>query len=754
MSEAEGSSRSSQVLGTHGQSLISFPSESVHGDFTVLECQRDPFETVDSTEPTVLDMSDASNSVIVTQASASDVRGTDVGVGFTMVGPTALDSVDACSQAYSPGLSDRSGHGPAPSLHEGLPLFGDREDDFAWLLDDKTFEPLERETERLGDDPDQHVDLETTGKDFGFNRCSRMLDVQQPKFFWEDDPFLKTVFCKDDGLGFSLKRPEPPIDLTLHEQPDVMRLLKAPRSEPASLCAQVIKHIEVKDESAKRKSMFSNWSSLVCINLEAFSMCDALLVAGSGLSHALIEQSIEACFARKATSTLSKRFYSLNRFVNFCCRNGLQFFPVMEHVAFIYLQTMLNDEKVAASAGRSFLEAVRFASGTLGLRGNLGELGTTRIDGLAVELGKRAGPIKQASPLTVQQVMALERLVVSSSDLKDRAVFGSMLVLLYSCGRFSDGQRAVQLLVDADLSKVDPNSLEASGYVELQVLGSKGARSETLRRTFLPLVAPIFSLSGCDWFRTWIQARDALGLTVQGKLDKPLLCRFNLAGEATPQELTSAECTSLLRRGLRVVGEEAESLRSHSLKTTPLSWSCKFGLDLPTRRLLGHHLDPSSKSPETYGRDSMAPAVRQLEAVLKAVKVGRFRPDESRSGRFINEEAGTEAARGNDADQSGSDSDSTYEPSSSESEDSDEDPFRLPSETSLLWHLSMPDLRPAFVEVPEDVMVFRNVVSGVQHLKMPGNLKFNCGRKESTVRGVALCDHCLNSRGMARPGHE
>ena len=56
-----------------------------------------------------------------------------------------------------------------------------------------------------------------------------------------------------------------------------------------------------------------------------------------------------------------------------------------------------------------FLEACRFASGVVGLRGDLLELGFSRVDGVAVELTKRAPPLAQASPLLVSQVTALER---------------------------------------------------------------------------------------------------------------------------------------------------------------------------------------------------------------------------------------------------------------------------------------------------------------------------------------------------------
>ena len=616
----------------------------------------------------------------------------------------------------------------------------------------------ELQTDRLGDavEPSAHTTA-GFGLTCGPEWCAKTLSADEPKFFWEVDPFLRTVFCKDDSAGPSLKRPEPPIDLTLGGADTVWDVLRRPkRVASTGICADVIKHVEIHDEKDKRVSIISNWTSLVCINLDAFTLSETLLASSSRITHADVEMSLTACFSRKATSTLSKRFYALNKFVNHCCRNALQFFPVREHVVFTYLQHLVECGNSAPSAGRSLLEAIRFAGGVIGLKGDLASLGSSRVDGLAVELAKRAGPIRQAEPLTVQQVIALERLVASSDDLKDRIVFGVMLVLLYSCGRFSDGQRAINMIVDAEIASLDMSAFGGQGYLELQVLGHKGARTDVLRRTFLPLVAPIYSLGSVKWFQSWLQARDVLGLSTGGKLDKPFLCRFNSAGEPLNLELTSAECSMLLRRALKLDGEESVTIRSHSLKVTALSWCCKHGLDLGTRRLLGHHLDPGSRSAETYGRDSMAPAVRSFETVLDDIKKGLFRPDESRSGRFVRVgEASIPNAQPSEED-TAEDTDSDYEPSSSESDESEEF-FGAPSDSSLLWHLVMPHLRPGFIEVPEVILVYRNVASGVQHLKKPGSLKLLCGRRQSDryiyyagkpVKGVALCDHCIGSRDL------
>eukprot|EP00435_Cladocopium_sp_Y103_P059332 s1136_g21.t1 len=631
--------------------------------------------------------------------------------------------------------------------------------DLSWLLDLGRESAVELTTDRLG--PDTQAASTCSSHNlpgFGMDNSSWALRVDPPKFFWEADPFLSTVFGQGSVTGPELKRPAVDFDLTGREPTDVFAMLRKPKQVRVSgLCEQVIKHVEVRDERDKRQSVISNWSSLVCINLEAFAIGDTILAGGGPLTHAVVETSLKACFARKATSTLAKRFYALNRFVNYCGRNGLQFFPLREHVVFTFLQRMVEDAKAAASAGRSFLEACRFARGVLGLRGDMAELGTARVDGMAVELGKRAGPISQASPLLVSQVIALEKLVATTQDLKDRVAYGAMLVLLYSCGRFSDGQRAVNMILDVERSSIDHCAIDCPGFVELQVLGNKGARSDVLRRTYLPLVAPVYSLGSFAWFQAWIQAREILGLEISGKLTAPLLCRFGADGVPLQQEITSSECGKLLRRALRVDEVGSSGIRSHSLKATALSWAGKFGVGLETRRLLGHHLDANAKSAEAYNRDSMGPAVEQLVKTLQAIKQGTFKPDESRSGRFS--KAADAAADGHDEQdaQTESDSDSSFVPDSDDSSDSDEFPFSGPGDSTLLWHLVAPQLRPEFVDIPETCAVYRNNASGVQHLKKHGNLRFLCGRREcdrytffsgKPIRGVALCEPCLHSKDL------
>ena len=100
--------------------------------------------------------------------------------------------------------------------------------------------------------------------------------------------------------------------------------------------------------------------------------------------------------------------------------------------------------------------------------------------------------------------------------------------------------------------------------------------------------------------------------------------------------MTSAETRKLLRAALGLEDEKPNRIRSHSLKVTALGWAAKGGMDLPSRHILGHHLDPGAKAAEIYGRDSISSAIRKLCGLLALIKQGRFSPDSSRSGRFTN----------------------------------------------------------------------------------------------------------------------
>ena len=549
-------------------------------------------------------------------------------------------------------------------------------------------------------------------------------------------------------------RPEPAVETPQ----DVWSYLRRPKraKTDAGIASKTLKFVTEKDEMGKRASVLADWASLVCVDIESFNIGRILASDSTGeVTHAMVVETVGACFATKATATLTKRFYALNRFVNWCFKDKRTPFPLREKDLFQYMQELRDNESTAPSAGRSFLEAVKFSSAILGLDGNVVELGTARLSGVASQLALRVGPILQASPLTVVQVRLLERLLVETEDLKDKVVIGGALVLLYGCGRLSDGQRAVRMICDWDVEKkFDPGSFEEQGFIELQVLNHKTARSEKLKRTFLPLVCPLFSMSGLDWVTQWLMAREAVGLVNEGRFDKPFIPRFDIGGHPLQQEVTASEIGSFLRMALNIPNKHHNEVRGHSLKVTCLGWCGKFGVSLESRRLLGHHLTPDAVSAETYSRDSMGPAVRDLLNVLRMIKQGSFMPDLSRSGRFSKEHGQQDQQLSQDSQDEREDSDSDYKPGDSDTSvwsSSDED-----RPESRLWSIVSPPLRPRARKTPAGATVYRHVISGIQHLATQASSNENklvCGRRlncrylkndGSVAADVPLCEICAH----------
>ena len=327
--------------------------------------------------------------------------------------------------------------------------------------------------------------------------------------------------------------------------------------------------------------------------------------------------ALEDALARKATSTIAKRLGALSRFASWCASEDFAPFPLLEKIAYCYIKH-LQTSGCAPTAGKSFVEAVHFSVGMLGLQVDEVFTGSQRIRGVADSMAASAPVVVQAQALTVAQVMRMEQFCCGDACLQDVCTVGGMLVLLYGCAGVSDGQRATAGILDLP----DQNAVSgAIGFFELEVIGSKTAYTLDKKRRVLPVVAPLFSLSDSNWVEAWLSARDRLGLQTHGRLDRPLICKFTSSGEPSTVQASSSDSDigRMLRHVISATEEKPNQVRSHSLKVTPLSWVGKFGILLAERRALGHHLDPNAVSAETYTRDSMAAPVRSLISVLQAI---------------------------------------------------------------------------------------------------------------------------------------
>ena len=612
------------------------------------------------------------------------------------------------------------------------------------------------------------------GRSSGIRHMSESLTMATPKFFWETDPFLMTIFggsgqSRDVVTGPELKRPAMGvIDVdTLGEEPPIVQAMKRRLAKPIPLHARVLKHIGAKDAETKRMSLFSDWSTLIAIDVESFSIANML--RKEGISRGGIINAVGACLGPKATSTIHKRYCALSKFVRWTFGHGAQTFPVAERVAYDYLVDLREDPKTSPTAGQSFLESVHFAAIMLGLKNDFAEVGEQRIKGVAEELARTGLELQQAQPLTVDQVKRLETLTCVADNLADTLTLGGLLIAMYGCARHSDILRAKNMIWDVDKDEFDFSSLEPQGYLELQVLCHKTARSVKMKRTFLPVVCPLVSISGEPWYAAWSQARQAMGLEIEGEVICPILCRFDEEGRPVSQELTSSEAGAILREALQIPGAPPHKIRSHSLKCTTLSWASRAGVDLPTRRILGHHLDPGAKAAEIYGRDTISAAVRKMTDLLGMIKDGRFVPDATRSGRFKNLVKVVQSVPVTepvDVRLANEDPESSIESpedsgSSTDLDVTDSDEEAGYGEKRALTALSFVDLRPCIEKLSDDFRTWRHIQSGVQHLQEMDSEKFLCGRRVTdkyvlTDQGLLLeistCQTCVKTK-PARAAH-
>ena len=413
--------------------------------------------------------------------------------------------------------------------------------------DDRRVSDMSFATEIDEREEDVHFNLNSTG-DVHFDHSSTQAVLSQTlpsssvQHFWESDPFLSSVFGRGNVVddlfpGVNLKRPHGSLVISVddsgsEERPVVKALYKGSK-RPVYMSA--VKHSAIENDDGKRRATISGWTTLVLINVDAFSAFDDAMdhefrQCGASLTDAVVrdvtQRTLLECLAKKATSTLMKRLGSLRRYVEFCSQEGMMPFPLEEQSMYTFMQALRDKASLGASSGRSFLEAVRFAGAMLGLKSTGQCMVSARLSGLGELLSKQVKPTVQAAPLTVKQIVALEQLCCGGESLHDRVISGGVLMMIFGCARASDISRTVRITVD----RVDPNVVledgEPCGYIEIGVLGHKGARATQHKRMLLPVVAPMMSISGGQWWDSWLEARMALQLEVSGDVSLPLLCKF------------------------------------------------------------------------------------------------------------------------------------------------------------------------------------------------------------------------------------
>ena len=382
----------------------------------------------------------------------------------------------------------------------------------------------------------------------------------------------------------------------------------------------------------------------------------------------------------KSSGTILKRANSLLRYVawhrSFYYQR--QPFPFVPQEISEYIWEKFQDG-VSYSSLSSFVEAVNFAIHVLGMpaltRGKplVDQFTKGILDRAALQRPGR----KQARPLTVQEVSYLESCLKNAEmNLFDRYAAGSFLFAIYARCRWSD-MRAVNSF-DFDVSTEENH---VHGFLGFTTFNHKTASQVARHGLPLPLVAPIWGLEAPAWGLMWKKVAREAGVNFNEAFAGPVLPAPLKNGTWGSRSVGSSEASKWLLALLNKVSDNLETVSSHSLKCTTLSWLAKAGADEAHRLVLGHH-SSGRGSLEIYSRDMLAAPLRTLEGVLRQIRVGALQPDRTRSGIIQKptrddcrdtdpQNSGTEERPGREASSSSSSSSTSSSDSDSADNESD-----------------------------------------------------------------------------------
>lgn len=359
------------------------------------------------------------------------------------------------------------------------------------------------------------------------------------------------------------------------EPPEVLGHFQHAVKKASDLTAQTVR-------AKKRAQAIEDWWSLISTRLGASTVGRQIQVdATPDTVHEIALEILDACFALKSPGTLYKRYYGLKGFFDWHRRwFGLDWLPMTEGKAWSYVKN-LKESAAPATKASAFIEACRFSWYILGLDGTGDVESSLRVRGVSAQMKAKKRPWSPADVLSILEVRKL-RSVLSDEKFHviDRLFCGHALHLLYSRSRWSDLVGAQNVYVDED-----------NAFLELKTQQHKGAVSAEMKSRLLPIITPCVGVVEGDWVSVYLQLRKSCNLQLPGETPAPML-----PAPAGPdgfdwhqRPLSSEEGSEFLRSILGVYKSSGRRISTHSLKTTSLSWTSKFGLSLESRALLARH---------------------------------------------------------------------------------------------------------------------------------------------------------------------
>ena len=382
------------------------------------------------------------------------------------------------------------------------------------------------------------------------------------------------------------------------------------------------------EEEDRRSRAKTSWLVIVRAMGEVTPVYEMIEAEGEGV--------LDDIFARKKTGTLEVRASAMLLYIRWCGSKGFQAFPCTEPLAYVYVDE-LRKNNAPATRANSFRSALAFCKGSMMIDGVDTILSSSRVTGSAHRSYLTKRMLKQRDALTVDQVRILENVLEVDGPIQDKIFAAHCLLCIYGRLRFGDHQNIQE----------EP-TLE-DGFVECGLSVHKTENLAGRARRILPVVAPTMGVSGLDWGNSFLKLRQAAALRAWPQI--PFLPAPILGGGWSMGKLSTTEASMWLCELLHKYGVAKEKLTNvgaHLMKATALSWMAKAGMEPKLRRLMGYHIKPKDTSVVLYSRDALGPGLEKFSEIIEEIKNGRFRPDASRSGRWIPEET-KDPADGEDA---------------------------------------------------------------------------------------------------------
>ena len=344
-------------------------------------------------------------------------------------------------------------------------------------------------------------------------------------------------------------------------------------------------------------------------------------------------RAVEDLFRGKTPTTPLKRARVVE---NFCGSFGVGAFPTSEQQIYPFLQYG-RSKSDPPSKLKSYLETLAFCVYAFSMSGLKDVMTSKRLHGCTFP----TVPICaiQAGPLTVGELTRLHELLHNQCDWNS-AFAGAVLLAVYSRACWADATRGHGLLPDLDEPGIT-SCLDTPLAVKIFMHAS------IYRHKMLPLVAPGAGVAKIPWVDSdrWMEVRNFLGALVPPKHES--VQAPSEGGQPTQRPLVATEAGVWFGKLLFDSKEQLERKRcsAHSMKVATLPFAATYGGDAVTRLQLAYHVG-RLKMLHTHRRDAAAQPLLEFKKTVKATGKGRFVPDSTRNGRFMQKSVDTHTCKG------------------------------------------------------------------------------------------------------------